>query len=371
MSQTPARVVFVINDLRRAGAETQLVRLATGLDRSRYEPGVVILKTQNDFEAELTSADVPVARLGRRSPWDVLVVWRLFQHLAAARPRIVHSFLPFANLLTAITARWARVPVVILSQRASYEQTLTPFWRRVARWAHARASHVIVNSDAARREEIAAGCEPGHITCVPNGIDLPALPVASNRARLGLPDGPLVVCVAQFAPEKGHADLIAAWPRVREAVPTATLVLVGDGALRREIEGLATRLGAGDSVLFLGFRHPAQPYLAAADVVVLPSRTEGMPNALLEAMALGRPIVATRVGGVPELIEDGVSGWLVSGRNPAGLAGGLAALLTDKAAVAHLSAACRARVRDRFTVASMVLATETVYGHGVWAVPPA
>jgi glycosyltransferase involved in cell wall biosynthesis len=360
MSDERTRVVFVINDLRRAGAETQLVRLATGVDRARFRPSVVILKTQVDFESELRDAGVAVTALGRRSPWDVLVLRRLERALRAVRPQIVHSFLPFANLLTSIAARRARVPVVILSQRASYEATLSPAWRRAARWSHRRASHVIVNSEAARREELAAGFPGERISYVPNGVALPAAPAAVERADLGLPDGELVVCVAQFASEKGHADLLAAWPRVREA-SRATLALVGDGALRSEVEALAASLRVSDSVRFLGFRHPTAPYLAAADVVVLPSRTEGMPNAVLEAMALGKAVVATSVGGVPELLEHGVSGSLVPPGDPAALAGALLTLLAEPELARRLGAAAQARALSLFAAPRMVEATERVY----------
>lgn len=360
-SNRRTRVVFVINDLRRAGAETQLVYLATGLDRARFESSVVILKTRNDFESELRAAAVPVTALGRRLPWDVHVLWRLRRALRAARPDVVHSYLSFANLLTTLVAPSARVPTLVLSQRSSYEATLTPLWRRVARWAHRRASHVIVNSEAARREEIAAGFPEERITCVPNGVPVPERPAPVDRSALGLPEGPLVVCVAQFGPEKAHDVLIEAWQRVREACPGAVLALVGDGALRGQTERQAARLGLTDCVLFLGFRHPATPYLAAADVVVLSSRTEGLPNALLEAMALGRPCVVTTVGGIPELIEHGSSGWLAPPGDAGALAAGLRSLLSDRGLARARGDAARERARQRFGVARMVEATERVY----------
>lgn len=360
MSDGRARVVFVINDLRRAGAETQLVRLATGLDRSRHEARVVILKTQSDFAAELDAASVPVAALGRRSPWDVLVLWRLYRQLAAARPQIVHSFLPFANLLTAIAARWAGVPVVILSQRASYEATLTPFWRRVARWSHRRASHVIVNSEAARQEEIAAGFPAERITCIPNGIRPPALPIAVDRAALGLPGGSLVLCAAQLAPEKGHAALLEAWERVERSHGDATLALLGDGPLRPALEAQARRLGLR-RLLFLGFRHPAPSYIAASDLVVLSSLTEGMPNAVLEAMAAERPVVATRVGGLAEIIRDGETGVLVPAGDAQALAAATLALLGDAPRRQALGGGARKHVEQHHTIPLLCARTAAVY----------
>jgi glycosyltransferase involved in cell wall biosynthesis len=360
-SEPRRRVVLVINDLRRAGAETQLVLLATGLDRSRYDVSIVILKTQNDFATELAAAGVPVISLGKQSRWDLLVVWRLYRHLRRAQPDVVHSYLFFANLVTVIAARAASIPVVILSQRSSYEATLSPFWRRVARWAHCRADQVLVNSEAARREEIAAGFPAERIKYVPNGAPITDPGVVAHRADLGLPNGPLVVCVAQFAPEKGHADLIAAWPGVRAACPDAILALVGDGPLRADLEAEAVRLGVSKSILFLGFRHPTAPYLAAADVVVQPSRTEGMPNAVLEAMALGKPIVATRVGGAPELIEQDVSGRLTAPRDPLSLGVGLSAFLSDGERALRTGAAARWRAANSFSIAGMVAATEAAY----------
>jgi len=354
------RVALVINDLRRAGAETQLVRLATGLDRARFEIRVLILKTENHFQDELAQAGVPLTALGRRTPWDVAVLRRLERQLEAARPEVVHSFLPLANLLTSIAGRRARVPAVILSQRASYEATLGPAWRRIARWSHRRASHVIVNSEAARRQEIAAGFPAERITCVPNGIDVAATAGPVDRAALGVPAGPLVVCAAQFVEEKAHADLIEAWPRVRARFPSATLLLIGEGALRAAAENQAARLGLGGSVAFLGARHPVEPYLAAADVVVLPSRTEGMPNVLLEAMALGTAIVATAVGGIPEIASDGESGLLVPPARPEQLAGALNDLLGDGDRRQALGGRGRLAA-TRLSTARMVAATEAVY----------
>lgn len=346
MSTRCVKVAFVINDLRRAGAQTQLVLLARGLDRARYDVSIVILKTHNDFESELRSAGVPVIALRRRSAFDLLVVYRLFRLLASLQPDIAHSFLSFANLLTVLAARWAGIRTVIVSQRSSYESTLNPFWRHVARWAHRRASHVIVNPRAATLEEIAAGFPAERISYIPNGVAVPEVPPAVDRAALGLPPGPLVACVAQFSPEKGHKDLVEAWVRVRQAIPGAVLALVGDGPLRAEVEDKAHRMGLRDSVSCLGFKHPVAPYLAA-DVVVLPSRTEGMPNALLEAMALGKPIVATAVGGVAELVEHGDSGWLGDPGDAAALASGLCALLSDRGLARSWGAAARERSRLR------------------------
>jgi glycosyltransferase involved in cell wall biosynthesis len=360
MSARPRkRILYLINDLRRAGAETQLVRLVIGLDRSRFSPIVVLIKEQNDFADELAMADVPVVRLRRRHRFDVGVVRRLHREILQLRPALLHACLSYANLLAVAAARGAGFPPVVVSQRSSYENTLSPLRRALARTTQRLAAHVVVNSQAARNEEIAAGFAPDRISHIANGIEVPPQ-LATDRNDLGLPAGPLALCVAQLAPEKGHADLLAAWPRVRSAIPAALLALVGDGALRPSLESEARRLGVHDSVLFLGFRHPAAPYLAAADVVVLASRTEGMPNALLEAMALGKPVVATRVGGVPELVSDGESGVLAPPGDPAALAAALAGALASDRREA-MGEAGRRRVRDHFSAARMIRETQAVY----------
>lgn len=353
------RVLFVINDLSRAGAESQLVDLALALDPARYDVAIVLLKHRNQFAAELAERGIPVTALHRRGFWDVGLPFRLFRAIRDFRPDIVHGSLFLANLMAALAARAAGAPALVLSQRCSYEATLNPPSRRLARWSHRRADRVIVNSHAAWREEIAAGFPPDRMVVVPNGVRCSV--ERADRARLGLADGPLVVAVGTLDPVKGHRYLLDAWPRVRRHVPDAHLVLVGDGPLRDELPRQAASLGLGDSVRFAGFHSPASPFVAACDVFVLPSVTEGMPNALLEAMCLGRAVVATRVGGVPELVVEGESGLLTPPRDSAALAAAIGGLLADGPRRDALGQAAAVRARERFTIEAMTAATVAVY----------
>lgn len=357
------RIAFLVNDLARAGAETQLVALATGLSRDRYEVEIILVKERNDFSAELAAAAIPVTPLRRRGPGDVAVAYRLYRTLRRRPPDILHSYLFFSNLMACLVARRARVPVLIVSQRASYDRMLPPFWRRVARWCHRRADRVIVNAEATRAEELAAGGDPDRHVTIPNGVPVPcALDV--RRTDLGLPEGLLVVCLGQLSAFKGHDTLLHAWPHVLTRSPDARLALVGDGAFRRNLERQAARLGVAGSVSFLGHRHPAAPYLAAADLVVQPSTSEGMPNAVLEAMASGRAVVATRAGGTAEVVLDGETGRLVRPGDARALAAAIGDLLADPGQRSALGAAGRRRVETRFTTAAMVTATEAVYAAG-------
>lgn len=354
------RVCLLINDLARAGAEAQLVELALGLKARRYSVEVVLLKARNDFSPGLAEAGVPVTALRRAGWWDVAVLWRLYRHLRQARPDVLHSFLFLANLAGVMAGRFARVPRVVVSLRCSYEAMLGRFWRRVARWSHRRADRVIVNSEATRREEVEAGFPPERLDYVPNGIRLAAAP-APERAALELPEGPLVLSVGQLEAVKGQRYLIDAWAAVRAAVPDATLLLLGDGSLRAELEELTRRQGVAASVRFLGFREPALPYLLACDLLVQPSLTEGMPNAVLEAMAARRPVVATRVGGLPDVVSDGETGVLVPPADPQALARAIVGLLANPDRRAAMGEAAGRRVRDRFPVERMVTLTEEAY----------
>lgn len=362
MPEAPRRIVLVINDLARAGAETQVVHLATGLDRRRFQPTIVLLKQRNDFVDELARAEVPVFALQRQGPWDLGLQARLSARLRAERAHLVHSFLFLSNLWMALVARRAGVPRLLLSQRCSYELQLSPALRRLARWSHGRADRLVVNSQAIGAEETAAGFPLDRLVVIPNGTPLPELSASSvdRREALGLPGaGPFVLSLGQLTPEKGHRVLVEAWSAVHARHPDALLGLVGEGPERPALEARARELGLGASVRFFGFRSPVAPFLAAADVVVQPSFSEGMPNAVLEAMAHARAVVVTAVGGVPELVGDAAR--LVPPADPGALAAALTALLADPMARAELGRRGRLRAERNFSLQAMVRANEALY----------
>lgn len=356
------RVLYVINDLARAGAETQLVALACALPKERYEARIVLLKERDDFQDVLAGAGIRVVALHRRGPADLGLAFRLAREVRRFRPHVVHSFLFPANLLAAAVGRVTRVPRVVVSQRSSYDSTLPGGWRWIARFGHRFAHRVVVNSRAALEEEIAAGCPPRLLVHVPNAA--PDRSYGAEGPLDSVPASGFVLSLGQLDSRKGHRVLIAAWPAVARAHPEARLVLVGDGPRRPELEAQARALGVTASVTFAGFRAPVHPFVSASRLLVQPSLTEGMPNAVLEAMSAGRPVVASRTGGVPELVVHEETGFLVAPGDPDALAAAIVRMLSDPAGAARLGAAGAARARSLFSMESVRSAFESVYGTG-------
>jgi L-malate glycosyltransferase len=364
MSERRTRVVLLAGQLGRGGAEAQLVELAAGLDRARYDVSVLLLGTRNEHAERLAAAGLTVASLGKSGPWDLAVARRLARRLREQRPDILHATLFHANLLAAAVARRAGVGALVLSQRGSYEHNLPlplpAVWRSLARRAARRADVLIVNSEAAAGEERAAGVPAHKIVTIPNGVAVPLSPQPS-RTELGLPaEGPLVVSVGRLEAVKGHRHLLEAWPQVVARHPQARLAVLGEGSQRAALRTLAERVGVSGHVVWLGERR-AEPYIAAADLLVQASLSEGMPNAVLEAMALGTAVVATRVGGTPELLVDGVTGTLVAAGDAPALAAGITRMLDDPEARERLARAARERAGEKFSLSAMVAATAAVY----------
>ncbi len=215
----------------------------------------------------------------------------------------------------------------------------------------------MVVSEQVRQQSIADGISPARIVLIPNGVAQAAAAADARprlRSQLGVPDGgSLVLSVGRLAPQKGHHYLLQAVPAVLAQWPQTVFALVGDGSSRPELEAEAQRLGIESQVRFLGTQANVPDWLAAADVFVLPSISEGLPVALLEAMIAGRAVVATDVGGVGEVVQDGQTGRLVPPADVPALAQGLLDLLQDEAKRSRLAAAGQERVKRDYTLEEM------------------
>jgi glycosyltransferase involved in cell wall biosynthesis len=358
-------VLIVIKGLGRGGAEQLLVSGAPYLDRGRYRYRFAyLLPWKDSLVGDLTRAGFPVHCLGGGSGtgW----VGRLRGLMRAEGIEVVHAHSPVA----AAAAR------LMAGRRTRVVYTEHNVWSRYhpATWTanlvtFPRNDHVFAVSDIVR----ASVRYPGPLRLLPmppvetlhHGLD-PAAPseaaaAAGVRGELGIsPNAPIVGSVANFKAAKDHANLLRAIGRVREAVPDVCLLLVGQGPLEAATRRLAAELGLDGTVVFTGFRSDARRLMAAFDVFTLSSTYEGLPIALIEAMALGRPAVVTRVGGTPEVVADGAQGLLVPPRDPAALADGLLRLLGDPKLRARMGAAARARALD-FDIRKAVRRMEQVY----------
>ncbi len=332
-------VLEVLPTLKRAGAERMAVSLAGGLDRDRFEAAVVSLYDAfpNGFEPELEERGIPVWHLGKRRGLDLRMYPRLRAVFRAFRPAIVHTH-SYVLRYTLPIGNAARVHTV--HNLASREVDL--IGRLIHRAAFRRGvAAVAVGGEVARSFRDFYGFEPA--ATILNGVDI-AQPCARRdwRAANGFADGDiLIVSVARLDPQKNPLGLIEAFARVD--CPRCHLLMAGEGSLR----------SPAPRVHFLGVRPDVAEILSAADIFALASDWEGTPIALMEAMAAGLPVVATAVGGVPELVEHGKSGLLVARGDMASLAAALGGLACDPQRRRALGEAAR-NAAARFSVTAMV-----------------
>jgi glycosyltransferase involved in cell wall biosynthesis len=366
--ERPVRVHVLIDTLAVGGAEVLLADFAAVAPREGVELSVGYLTEVGAGYAAVRLRAVGVEprcvaippRLGLEA------FRRVRRHLAHVRPELVHTQLGYSDLLGGPAARSLGLPTVATIH--SHAPPLTPRERVKARMMTAArrvsAARVIAVSESARAAYLAGGAAPERVVVVHNGILGRAEPGAGGRVRaeLGLGAGDLVVAmVSALRPEKGHDVALDAVRASLERFPALRLVVVGDGPLRPWLERAAATLG--DRVVLAGYRPDILAVLAAADVLVQPSRADAFPTAVLEAMAASVPVVATDVGGIGELVRDGVTGTLVAGPpRAAAFAAALAPLLQDRALGQWLGRAGRERFEQEFTAVRWARRLREVYG---------
>ena len=378
-----ARIAFVIATLDRGGSEGQLVSLATRLDRSRFDPVVICLTRGGPLEGTLARAGVTTIILGKHRKLDLACLRQLTDLLRLLRPDVVHTWLFTANAYGRWAARRAGVPHLVASERST-DPNKAWLHRTIDRSLARRTDCIVANCDAVRevyRERLDLPAE--RLVVIPNGLDLePAAATARDdfRRREGLPeDALLFVTASRLEPTKAVDDLVEAFALVvprsemplhggaagREVAAPALrsrsyLIVVGGGSELPHLAALAKRLGIAERVLFLGEVADVREVLAAADVFLFASLYEGLPNALLEAMAAGLPAVATAVGGIPEVVTEGETGYLVPVRRPDLLAQRMVMLAGDGELRRRLGDAARERMKA-FSMERMVASYEDLY----------
>jgi glycosyltransferase involved in cell wall biosynthesis len=369
-SGRPARIVFWAGSFELAGTQRFLLELLRRIDRGSFEPTVFSTKAEGELLPAISALGVPVHEFGTGryllSPATMSGLGGAARFLHSERIDALCCMLGITTLFGPFVGRAAGVPVVVNSQRNM------GYWLRGSGRGHLYGyvsrrvvDGVIVNSSAAADElRRRFGVPAGRVHDIGAGIDVDgiagAAPNTEVRRALRLDGLRVVGCVAKLSRVKNHALLLRACARVAASRHDVILLVVGEGALRGELEELAGWLGLSGRVFFLGERADVPSLLKLMDVFVLPSTSEGLPNAIMEAMAAGVPVVATRVGGVPELVADGVTGRLVESQDEEGMARVIGELLDDADARERLGRAGHDEVRSRYDIGVSVRAFEDV-----------
>lgn len=356
----------------RGGAEKALADIALNLDRERYNVTVCATRSAGNYQPLLDEAGIRTFVQGRKGRWDLGQWWKLVRLLRRERVGILHTHLFGSNTLGRLLGRLGGVPVVIAHEHWS---TISPREAQVDRLLYRLSSHILVPSNASMRLLMQTEKMPASmISVLYNGVDTdryapPSLEARQEaRSEFGIQDDTLLFgVVGRLSPEKGGVDtLIRAIYRLREQKPNVRLLVVGDGPIRAGLEKLNAELqagtpGQGSPVTFAGARQNIPRLLGAMDVFVLPSLNEALPIVLLEAMAVGLPVVATRVGGVPEIVHDGTTGLLVPPGDEDALTATLNRLAEDPPLRDKIAEAGREQVRNEFTIKQMVRNIEALY----------
>ncbi len=313
--------------------------------------------------------------LGRKiSPWrDLLVLIRLYRLCVRYRPHVVHTHTAKAGVVGRLAAYLAGVPVIVHTYHGHifhgyFSPAKTWVFLAIERWLGRFTHRLVTVSEAVRRDLLRLEiCKPDRVVVIPLGLQLEPLLSCERRrgelrSELGLGEDTLLVgIIARLVPIKAHEVFLDAAARVAAREPLSRFLLVGDGERRGELEALVDRLGLRERVQFLGWREDLDRVLADLDIVALSSRNEGSPVCLIEAMAAARSVVATRAGGVGDVVEDGVTGCLVEVDNAQQMAQSILALLGDPKRRAKMGQAGRRRVYPGFSSQRLVDDIDRLY----------
>jgi len=366
------RMLHLVDTLNVGGTENQMAQTVLRLHSARHPVTVGCLRAEGPLLKILQQAGIPVVEFRKEktllSPGGIYQLLRLAIFLRRKKVRVLHAHDLWANLLGVPAARLAGTPVIISSRRYLADLEWYKPWRnKVIRAIYRLSTHVVVNSNSVR-ETLARtdGLSPQKLRVIYNGVDVDRyanarqdrkglLPGVGSRPRL------IAVVANMYSPVKGHHHLIPAASIVCRALPETIFLLIGDGKERPKLEQRVREAGLEKNVLFLGHRQDIPELLACCYLSVLPSEAEAMPNAVLETMAAGLPVVATAVGGTVEVIESGVTGLLVPPRNPQALAAAILRVLHDPHLAMNLGRAGQERMRTHFSFKRLTTEFEQLY----------
>lgn len=342
------------------GGALQVLLLVEGLERRGIE-NLLVVPEGSDVEVQARGRGLPVHPLPMAGEADLLFLSRFRNLIRSTAPDLVHLHSRRgADTLGALGARWAGVPVILTRRVDNPESS----WMVGAKYR--LYDRVITISEAIRTVLLDEGVEPSRVRCVPSAIDPAPFEGPCRRKafleEFGLgPDDRVVCMAAQFIPRKGHDLLLQAVPAILRDHPRARFLLFGRGPLREEVSRKVSEAGLADVVRLPGFREDLPDLLPCMDLLVHPASMEGLGIILLQASASGLPVVATEVGGIPEAVQQGVTGLLVPPQDSEALAAAVSSILADPVRAESMGEAGRRRIRTEFSVDRMVEGNLVVY----------
>jgi L-malate glycosyltransferase len=345
------------------GGQNQVLLTVTGLSESGHQ-AVLVAHEAGELRRR-ASEGLRFIGFSPRSEFDVHAAWQLVKIFGDLQPDVVHAHDPMAVSLTAMALQMktglADAPLVVASRRVDFHLKRHAF----SKWKYGHVDVFIAASDLIRTILIDDGISADRIEVVYDGVNVAAIdkqPIVDAHAAFWLPTGaPLVGNVAALAAHKGQRHLVAAAARVVRELPDTRFLIVGEGELREALERQIKDLGLERHVVLTGFRADALGLMKSFDLFVMSSLTEGLGSAILEAMAASRPVVATRAGGIPEVVRDNTTGLIVPPHDEPTLATAIVRLLQDPALRDRFGQAGRQRVVDEFSVERLVNGTASVY----------
>ena len=365
------RILFINSIQMWGGAEVWLMDVMRGLEGRGHEV-TLVCRPGTILEERARAEGFDVVSLPMRSDFDPLVVWRVLRLIRKRRIQLVCTNMDKELRFGGLAARLAGRVAVVPSREVDYPLKNKLRYRFTY---NVLVDRVLANSDATRRTLLASApwLRPDRVEVVYKGIDpAPYLDHpeagAALRRELGIPAGaPVVGFVGQIIERKGIPDIVASMPGVIERAPDARFLFVGEGALLEFLKTKSRELGLERSVVMAGFRRDVPAVMKAIDVLILPSIVEGFGYVLVEAMAAGKPVVATRTSSIPEIVRDGETGRLVDVHRPDQLAGAITAILLDPSRGAAMGRRGREVVLQHFTLTRMLDRTEAVFATQVGA----
>jgi glycosyltransferase involved in cell wall biosynthesis len=375
------RVLRAITRLNIGGPAIHTILLTRGLQNDRFASVLVTGQegphegSMRDLAAKHGVTPRYLTELGREvSPVnDLRATLAMYRMIRSSKPHIVHTHMAKAGTAGRLAAKLAGVPIIV---HTFHGHTFHSYWGpvksavflQIERTLGAMTDRIIAVGDAQKADIANYGVAPlSKIRTIPLGLEIDQMLDAEHhtgklRAELGVgPDRKLIGIVARLVPIKAHELFLEAAVSIRAAQPDTTFLIIGDGERRAELESMAQQLGVADVTRFMGWRSDMRDVYADLNVVTLCSNNEGSPVALIEALAAGRPVVSTRVGGVPNVVQDGENGLLVPPRDAAAFAEGILTLLRDPARAAQLGLAGRAAVYPKYWSGRLVEDIERLY----------